>query len=97
MCTGFIEIALILLPIGFIGRPYHNMPEDVLARSQRVTGILLLLGLYIITNLLLLGGDEVRATRPRPAPLHPQAPSGPLPPSGGSPHAVKMHSKRAAQ
>lgn len=59
MCTGFIEIALILLPIGFIGRPYHNLAEDTLMRGQRVTGIMLLLGLYIITNLLLLGGDEV--------------------------------------
>jgi len=58
MCTGFIEIALILLPIGFIGRPYHSLSPD-LSQEQRLTGMLLLLGLYMITNLLLLGGDEV--------------------------------------
>jgi hypothetical protein len=59
MCTGFIEIALIVLPVGFIGRHYHSSGLPELETHQRAAGILLLLGLYLITNLLLLGGDEV--------------------------------------
>jgi predicted membrane chloride channel (bestrophin family) len=58
MCTGFIEIELVLLPIGLIGSPY-SISADNFTRSQRATGIMLLLGLYMIINLLLLGADEV--------------------------------------
>ncbi|KAI8471691.1 MAG: hypothetical protein J3K34DRAFT_458208 [Monoraphidium minutum] len=60
MCTGFLETALLLLPIGFIGRPYHALSgSGSWTSTQRASGALLLLGLYIVTNLLLLGGDEV--------------------------------------
>lgn len=72
MCTGFIEIALVLLPIGFIGRPYHQQLQQ-LATPQRMVGVLLLIMLYLITNLLLLGGDEVACQMEDPflvLPLH---------------------------
>jgi hypothetical protein len=63
MCTGFIEVALIILPIGFIGRHYHSLSPN-LSVQQRAVGVVLLLGLYLITNLLLLGGDEVGGAGP---------------------------------
>ncbi|GBF91007.1 hypothetical protein Rsub_03862 [Raphidocelis subcapitata] len=58
MCTGFIEIALMILPIGFIGRHYHRLSPN-LTLHQRISGVVLLLGLYVVTNLLLLGADQV--------------------------------------
>jgi hypothetical protein len=60
MCTGFIEIALMILPIGFIGRHYHRLSPN-LTLHQRISGVVLLLGLYVVTNLLLLGADQARA------------------------------------
>jgi hypothetical protein len=64
MCTGFIEIALIILPVGFIGRHYHRLSPD-LTLHQRVSGVVLLLGLYVVTNLLLLGADQVCGVSPK--------------------------------
>jgi hypothetical protein len=63
MCTGFIQIALILLPIGFVGRHYHLLATADAAHpasvSQRAVSVAILLGLYLVINLLLLGCDEV--------------------------------------
>jgi hypothetical protein len=65
MCTGFIEVALILLPVGFIGRHYHpfvSSQSNPTTPQQRAVGVAMLIGLYLIINLLLLGADEVRSS-----------------------------------
>jgi len=58
MCTGFIEISLIILPAGFIGSPYLKLGPAV-SLKERLSGFALMLLLYLIVNLLLLGADEV--------------------------------------
>ena len=53
MATGYIEISLILLPLGLFGQPLN----EVNIANRLVVHILLFLA-YFVVNILFLGADE---------------------------------------